>query len=109
MPSGRCDPSALGMYARRTGGAWIARGAGYRVDALRDGICEMRSHRGRRELLQVFDSMKTYLIEDHRRIFDAIVGRDPEHAERVLREHFAIGDDFRRRAAIGESEARSAS
>ena len=69
----------------------------------------MRSHRGRRELLQVFDSMKTYLIEDHRRIFDAIVGRDPEHAERVLREHFAIGDDFRRRAAIGESEARSAS
>jgi GntR family transcriptional regulator, transcriptional repressor for pyruvate dehydrogenase complex len=69
----------------------------------------MRSHRGRRELLQVFGSMKTYLIEDHRRIFDAIVGRDPEHAERVLREHFAIGDDFRRRAAIGESEARSAS
>jgi DNA-binding FadR family transcriptional regulator len=69
----------------------------------------MRSHRGRRELLQVFDSMKTYLIEDHRRIFDAIVGRDPEHAERVLREHFAIGDDFRRRAAIGESDARSAS
>jgi DNA-binding FadR family transcriptional regulator len=53
--------------------------------------------------------MKTYLIEDHRRIFDAIVGRDPEHAERVLREHFAIGDDFRRRAAIGESDARSAS
>ncbi|MCC2654384.1 MAG: GntR family transcriptional regulator, partial [Microvirga sp.] len=69
----------------------------------------MRSHRGRRELLQVFDSMKTYLIEDHRRIFDAIVGRDPEHAEKVLREHFAIGDDFRRRAAIGESQARSVS
>lgn len=69
----------------------------------------MRSHRDRRELLQVFDSMKSYLIEDHRRIFDAIVGRDPEHAERVLREHFAIGDDFRRRAAIGESDARSAS
>jgi GntR family transcriptional regulator, transcriptional repressor for pyruvate dehydrogenase complex len=69
----------------------------------------MRSHRDRRELLQVFDSMKTYLIEDHRRIFDAIVGRDPEHAEKVLREHFAIGDDFRRRAAIGESDARNAS
>jgi len=69
----------------------------------------MRSHRSRRKLLQVFDSMKTYLIEDHRRIFDAIVGRDPEHAERILREHFAIGDDFRRRAAIGESDVRSAS
>jgi GntR family transcriptional regulator, transcriptional repressor for pyruvate dehydrogenase complex len=69
----------------------------------------MRSHRSRRELLQAFDSMKTYLIEDHRRIFDAIVDRDPEHAEKVLREHFAIGDDFRRRAAIGESDARNAS
>lgn len=68
----------------------------------------MHSHRGRRELLQVFDTMKIYLIEDHRRIFDAIVGRDPEHAGKVMREHFAIGDDFRRRAAIGESGSRSA-
>jgi DNA-binding FadR family transcriptional regulator len=66
------------------------------------------SHRGRRDLLKVFDTMKTYLIEDHRRIFDAIVGRDPEHAERVLRQHLAIGDDFRRRAAIGEVDRRSA-
>jgi GntR family transcriptional regulator, transcriptional repressor for pyruvate dehydrogenase complex len=68
----------------------------------------MRSHQGRRELLQVFDTMKTFLIEDHRRIFDAIVGRDPEHAEKVMREHFAIGDDFRRRAAIGGSGFKSA-
>jgi DNA-binding FadR family transcriptional regulator len=69
----------------------------------------MRSHHGRRELLQVFDTMKTYLIEDHRRVFDAIVARDPERADKVLREHFAIGDDFRRRAAIGETHRRSAS
>lgn len=69
----------------------------------------MRSHRGRRELLGVFDTMKTYLIDDHRRIFDAIIGRDPEQAEKVLRDHFAIGDDFRRRAAIGEGVLRTAS
>jgi GntR family transcriptional repressor for pyruvate dehydrogenase complex len=67
----------------------------------------MRSHRTRRELLQAFGAMKTYLIEDHRRIFDAIVARDPERADKVLREHFAIGDDFRRRAAIGERDHRS--
>jgi len=64
----------------------------------------MRSHRSRRELLQAFSSMKTYLIDDHRRIFDAIVAREPERADRVLREHFRIGDDFRRRAAIGERD-----
>jgi len=69
----------------------------------------MRSHRGRRELLQVFATMKTFLIDDHRRIFDAIVGRDPEHADKVLREHFAIGENFRRRAALGEGGRRVAS
>jgi DNA-binding FadR family transcriptional regulator len=66
----------------------------------------MRSHKGRRELLQVFDTMKAFLINDHRRIFDAIVARDPENADKVLREHFAIGEDFRHRAAIGEGGRR---
>jgi DNA-binding FadR family transcriptional regulator len=60
----------------------------------------MRSHLGRRELVKVFD-MRTYLVEDHKRIFQAIVGGDPEIADRTLREHFAIGDEFRRRQAIG--------
>jgi DNA-binding GntR family transcriptional regulator len=46
--------------------------------------------------------MKVYLIEHHRRVFDAVVAGDPEAAESILREHFAIGDDYRRRAAIGE-------
>jgi DNA-binding FadR family transcriptional regulator len=66
----------------------------------------MRSHKGRRELLKVFDTMKTFLINDHRRIFDAIVARDPENADKVLREHFAIGEDFRHRAATGEGVRR---
>lgn len=60
------------------------------------------SHRTRRELVQSFPSMKTYLIEDHRRIFEALVARDPERADATLRKHFEIGDEYRRRAAIGE-------
>lgn len=63
-----------------------------------------RSHRTRRELVQSFPSMKTYLVEDHRRIFEAIVARDPERADATLRKHFEIGDEYRRRAAIGESD-----
>ena len=60
-----------------------------------------RSHLSRRNLIQVFDTMKTYLIEDHRRIFQAIVAGDAEIADRTLREHFAIGDEFRRKMATG--------
>ncbi|MDQ0472222.1 FadR/GntR family transcriptional regulator [Labrys wisconsinensis] len=68
-----------------------------------------RSHRSRRELVQAFATMKTYLIDDHKRIFDAIVARDPAHADATLREHFAIGDEFRRRAAIGHGALRQPS
>jgi GntR family transcriptional repressor for pyruvate dehydrogenase complex len=68
-----------------------------------------QSHRSRRELVTSFTSMKTYLIDDHKRIFDAIVASDPERADATLRRHFAIGDEFRRRAAIGEKELRQIS
>lgn len=63
-----------------------------------------RSHRSRRELVQMFGSMKTYLIDDHKRVFDAIVARDPDRAEITLRRHFAIGDEYRRRAALGDGD-----
>ena len=68
-----------------------------------------RSHRNRRELVQSFPSMKTYLIDDHRRIFEAVVARDPERADATLRKHFEIGDEYRRRAVVGEKESRQAS
>ena len=67
-----------------------------------------RSHRSRRELVQSFPSMKTYLIEDHRRIFEAVIARDPERADAALRKHFAIGDEYRRRAVLGEKDVRKA-
>src|SRR5689334_1691405 len=60
------------------------------------------SHRSRRKLVQAFPSMKTYLIDDHRRIFDAVIARDPERADATLRKHFAIGDEYRRRAIVGD-------
>ncbi|MDQ8732225.1 FadR/GntR family transcriptional regulator [Bradyrhizobium sp. LHD-71] len=62
------------------------------------------SHRNRRLLVQRFDSMKSYLVDDHKRVFDAIVKRDPDRAEVTLRRHFAIGDEYRRRAVIGEGD-----
>jgi len=59
------------------------------------------SHRNRRELVQAFPSMKTYLIDDHRRIFEAIVARGPNNADATLRKHFEIGNEYRRQAAVG--------
>jgi GntR family transcriptional regulator, transcriptional repressor for pyruvate dehydrogenase complex len=59
-------------------------------------------HRNRRKLVQAFPSMKAFLIDDHRRIFEAIVGRDPDRADATLRKHFEIGNEYRRRAVVGE-------
>ena len=66
-------------------------------------------HRNRRELVQAFPSMKTYLIDDHRRIFEAVVARDPDRADATLRKHFQIGDEYRRRAIVGETDSITAS
>src|SRR4029450_6839569 len=66
-------------------------------------------HRNRRELVQAFPSMKEYLIDDHRRIFEAIVARDPDRADSTLRKHFEIGNEYRRRAIVGEIDSISAS
>jgi DNA-binding FadR family transcriptional regulator len=59
-----------------------------------------RSHRERRATVDVDAALKEHLITDHRRIFEAVVARDEESADRVLREHFRIGDQYRQRAAI---------
>lgn len=60
------------------------------------------SHLGRRRAIEAFQDVRIYLIEDHRRIFQAVVDRSGEQGDRALREHFAIGDEFRRKAAIGD-------
>jgi len=60
----------------------------------------LRSHRERRRLIGVDPDFNRYVIEDHHRIFNAVIGRDEEQADKVLREHFRIGDQYRRKAAI---------
>lgn len=58
-----------------------------------------RSHRDRRTLVRIDPAVKKYLIDDHRRLFDAVVAGDPEKADQALRRHFQIGDTYRHKAA----------
>lgn len=71
---------------------------------LYDAMAEvlLTSHVGRRRTLDAFGEIRAYLIDDHRRVFQAVVERNPERADRLLREHFAVGDGLRRKAATGE-------
>lgn len=101
------DPDAGGLADYEFHRALVDAGGSETLVVLHNalsGILRL-SHKRRRELLRSFPSMKTYLIEDHRRIFDAIAAHNPDRAEHVLREHFAIGDDYRRRAALGQTDA----
>jgi DNA-binding FadR family transcriptional regulator len=59
----------------------------------------MRSHHERRDVVGGDPAIKQYLVEDHARIFQALVSRDEECADQVLRKHFVIGDEYRRKAA----------
>ena len=59
-----------------------------------------RSHVQRREVTVAEPGVVDYLVEAHRQVFLSIVDRDPNAADRKLRDHFAIGDEFRRRSLI---------
>ncbi|MBT2323364.1 FadR family transcriptional regulator [Variovorax paradoxus] len=61
----------------------------------------MRSHHERRDVVGGDPAVKQYLVEDHSRIFQALVSRDEDLADQVLRKHFSIGDEYRRKAATG--------
>lgn len=61
-----------------------------------------RSHRERRRLVRRYADIKTYVAQDHARVFEAVVARDEAGADAILRQHFAIGDEYRRRAAVAE-------
>jgi GntR family transcriptional repressor for pyruvate dehydrogenase complex len=60
----------------------------------------LRSHSDRRALVERDPTIKDYLIDDHRRIFDALAARDEEKADRILRNHFSIGDNYRHQAVV---------
>ncbi|ACA17534.1 GntR domain protein [Methylobacterium sp. 4-46] len=99
------DPEAGGAADYAFHRAIVAAGGSSTLGVLHDSMAHvlMRSHVDRRRLVQVVEPMRSYLIEDHRRIFDAIAARDPARADAVLREHFAIGDGLRRQAALAAS------
>jgi DNA-binding FadR family transcriptional regulator len=59
-----------------------------------------RSHVQRRQVTISEPGIVDYLVEAHREVFLSIVDRKPDTADRKLREHFAIGDEFRRRSLI---------
>jgi DNA-binding FadR family transcriptional regulator len=59
-----------------------------------------RSHLERRQQTVTIPGIRDYLVDAHREVFLSIVARDPDAAEARLREHFAIGDEFRRKSYI---------
>lgn len=59
-----------------------------------------RSHMQRRERISDVAGIDDYLIDHHKAVLAALVGRDVERADRLLVEHFQIGRDFQRRALI---------
>lgn len=58
------------------------------------------SHVERRRQTVTVPGIRDYLVDAHREVFLSIVARDPDAAESRLREHFAIGDEFRRKGFI---------
>ncbi len=67
-----------------------------------------RSHVQRREVTISEPGIVDYLLEAHREVFLSIVDRNPDAADRKLREHFAIGNEFRRRSLISAFSRRPA-
>jgi DNA-binding FadR family transcriptional regulator len=67
-----------------------------------------RSHVQRREVTVSEPGIVDYLVGAHREVFLSIVDRNPDAADRKLREHFSIGDEFRRRSIISAFAKRPA-
>lgn len=60
----------------------------------------MRSHVERRRDTFREPAITSGLVDAHRQVFLALAERNPDEAERRLREHFAIGDGLRRNNLI---------
>ncbi len=60
----------------------------------------MRSHVERRRDTFQEPAITSHLGDAHREVFLSLARRDPDEAERRLREHFKIGDDMRRATLI---------
>ena len=96
------DPDSGGLADHRFHAALVTAGHSETLGTLYGAITGLllRSHCDRRKLLSKIDDGRTYLINHHRRVFDTVVARDPNQADAILREHFAIGDEYRRRTVV---------
>lgn len=61
-----------------------------------------RTHVYRRRTTPATEDFKTYVIDDHRQILLALIERQVDRLDAVLRHHFAIGNEFREHAAMQE-------
>jgi len=61
-----------------------------------------RTHLYRRRSIPLSNEFKTYLVDDHRRILKALADGNEEQIDQALRQHFAIGNEFREQAARQE-------
>lgn len=59
-----------------------------------------RSHVQRRVTTYCNPEIVRVLVDAHREVFLSIVAKKPDEADRRLRDHFAIGDELRRRSLI---------
>ncbi|NRP21617.1 HTH-type transcriptional regulator LutR [Ensifer adhaerens] len=59
-----------------------------------------RSHVNRRVETHEIGGIRDYLVEAHREIYLCLLSREPNEAEHKLRQHFAIGDELRRKGYI---------
>ncbi len=73
------------------------------LSSLYAGISNLlkRSHRRRRERISGAD-MHAYLVEHHASLIAALAAREADTCDRLLTQHFEIGRDIQRQAAIAE-------
>jgi len=93
------DPVAGGLADHSFHDALVTAAHSETLSTLYGAIASLllRSHRQRRESVFGTNDGRLYLIDHHRLVFEALAAADSRRADDVLREHFAIGDDYRRR------------
>ena len=98
------DPAAGGLADHSFHTALVAASHSEILATLYAAISNLllRSHRDRRESVFGTEDGRSYLIDHHRQVFEAIAAGEPGHADAMLREHFAIGDQYRRRNVADE-------
>ena len=96
------DPEKGGMADFRFHAAIVQASHSQALITLYKAISEllMQNHVERRRATHKTSKVIDDLVESHRQVFLSIVGGDGDVADHRLREHFAIGDELRRKSII---------